>query len=271
MWRQKTSCTSKAEDKLQRRKNAGAHLADAVLKAFQCLVIHTQEGLGCALLGGLVLQAPHAVLVGKALRHHADLGQYAHLRTITFMPSAQNVTRSAFRQVNTPPAFSTETIPSITSKVTATPFASQYTRPASRQVDIPTAASAETAPSISSTRKPGPRRTAHLKPTHGEEQVGVVLGVHRDEGVVPVQGGERARQPVLHVPKGGAAQVDIVLHEAHARVARPALLVVVAHDVLVVGVWVLCQEALDQVLCLFRAESEQDVDLHAQMCQHSDM
>lgn len=33
-----------------------------------------------ALLGGLVLQAPHAVLVRKALRHHADLGQDAHLR-----------------------------------------------------------------------------------------------------------------------------------------------------------------------------------------------
>ena len=117
--------------------------------------------------------------------------------------------------------------------------------------------------------KPGPKGTAHLKPTHGEEQVGVVLGVHGDEGVVPVQSGERARQPVLHVPERGAAQVDIMLHEAHARIARPALLVVVAHDVLIVGVWVLCQEALDQVLRLLRAESEQDVDLRDHMCKQS--
>ena len=47
------------------------------------------------------------------------------------------------------------------------------------------------------------------------------------------------------------SQVDVMLHESHAWVSGPALLVVVAHDVLVVGVRMLCQVALDQVPCFF--------------------
>ena len=45
-----------------------------------------------------------------------------------------------------------------------------------------------------------------------------------------------------------------MLHQPHAGVARPALLVVVAHDILVVGVGVLSQIALDQVARLLRRE-----------------
>ena len=36
--------------------------------------------LGCSLFGELVLQTPDAILVGKALCCHADLGQNAHLK-----------------------------------------------------------------------------------------------------------------------------------------------------------------------------------------------
>lgn len=36
--------------------------------------------LGSALLGELILQAPDAILVGKALCCHSDLGQDAHLK-----------------------------------------------------------------------------------------------------------------------------------------------------------------------------------------------
>lgn len=43
----------------------------------------------------------------------------------------------------------------------------------------------------------------HLEAGHGKEEVGVVLGVDADERVVPVKGGQRARQPVLHVPEDG--------------------------------------------------------------------
>ena len=60
--------------------------------------------------------------------------------------------------------------------------------------------------------------------------------------------------PVLDVPEHGPAQVDVVLHESHAGVPRPALLVVVANDVLVVGVGVLREVALDQVPGLLRRE-----------------
>ena len=31
-----------------------------------------------------------------------------------------------------------------------------------------------------------------------------------------------ARQAVLHVPEHGAAEVDVVLHQPHARITRPA-------------------------------------------------
>ena len=93
-----------------------------------------------------------------------------------------------------------------------------------------------------------------LEAGHGEELVGVVLGVDGDEGVVPGDGGDGAGQPVLDVPEDGPAQVDVVLHEAHARVARPAPLVVVPHDVLVVRVGVLGQVALDQVARLLGGE-----------------
>lgn len=41
-----------------------------------------------------------------------------------------------------------------------------------------------------------------------------------------------------------------MFHQSHARVARPALLVVVANNVLVVGIRVLSQIPLDQVACL---------------------
>ena len=47
------------------------------------------------------------------------------------------------------------------------------------------------------------------------------------------------------------SQIHVVLHESHAGITRPALLVVVADDVLVVRVRMLGQVALDQVTCFF--------------------
>ena len=46
-------------------------------------------------------------------------------------------------------------------------------------------------------------------------------------------------------------QVDVVFHESHPGITRPALLVVVAHDVFVVRIRMFRQVALDQVSCLF--------------------
>lgn len=45
-----------------------------------------------------------------------------------------------------------------------------------------------------------------------------------------------------------------MLHEAHAGVSGPALLVIVANDVFVVGVRVLCQVTLDKVPSLICCE-----------------
>ena len=42
---------------------------------------------------------------------------------------------------------------------------------------------------------------AHLEAGHVEEDVGVVLRVDGDEALLPVDGGHRAGQPVLHVPE----------------------------------------------------------------------
>lgn len=62
------------------RSSRASHLAHAVLKRLERLVVDAQEGLRRALLGGRVLQRPHAVFAGEALGRHAHLGQDAHLR-----------------------------------------------------------------------------------------------------------------------------------------------------------------------------------------------
>ena len=58
-------------------------------------------------------------------------------------------------------------------------------------------------------------------------------------------------------------QVDIMLHESHPGISGPAFLVVVAHDVLVVGVRVFRQVALDQVTCLLCREPKLEKHQHA--------
>jgi hypothetical protein len=68
-------------------------------------------------------------------------------------------------------------------------------------------------------------------------------------------------ESVLHVPEDCSTQVDIVLHEPHASISGPALLVVVPHNVLVVGIRMLCEVALDQILGLLSCEAEHDVNL----------
>mmetsp|Transcript_97181 Transcript_97181/g.274888 ORF Transcript_97181/g.274888 Transcript_97181/m.274888 type:complete len:549 (-) Transcript_97181:3378-5024(-) len=97
---------------------------------------------------------------------------------------------------------------------------------------------------------------ADLEAAHVEEHVGVVLRVNRGKGVVPHEVSDAPWQPVLHLPEDSPAQIHVVLHPAHAAVARPAHLVVVAHHVLIVGVWVLRQEALNEVARLLLRETE---------------
>ena len=102
---------------------------------------------------------------------------------------------------------------------------------------------------------------ATLKATHVEEEVGVVLAVHRHKGILPQDGGDGTRQSVLDVPEDSPAQVHVVFHETHAGVTRPALLVVVAYNVLVVRIGVLSEVALYEVFGLFSCKAEEHVDL----------
>jgi hypothetical protein len=50
------------------------------------------------------------------------------------------------------------------------------------------------------------------------------------------------------------SQVDVVLHQSHSGVTRPALLVVVSDDVFVVGIGMFRQVSLDQVAGFFCCE-----------------
>ena len=74
------------------------------------------------------------------------------------------------------------------------------------------------------------------------------------------------REPILHVPEDCSTQVDIMLHETHAGISWPALLVVVPHNVLVVGVRVLSEVSLDEVFGLLSSEAEHDVHLQMHAC-----
>ena len=112
-------------------------------------------------------------------------------------------------------------------------------------------------------------KDAAFKATHVEKEVGIVLGIDGDKRVLPLHSGDGPRQPVLDVPEhcsvgsgdrrrweGGEdrarlpAQVDVMFHQPHASISGPTLLVVVAHNVLIVGVRVLGEVALDQLSSL---------------------
>ena len=89
------------------------------------------------------------------------------------------------------------------------------------------------------------------------------LPVHRHKASLPQYGGYWSGQTVLYVPEHGSAQVNVMLHQSHPGVSGPALLVVVAHYVLVVGIWVLCEISLYQVSRFLCSESTQK---HVERC-----
>ena len=119
-------------------------------------------------------------------------------------------------------------------------------------------------------RRSALRQNAHLEAAHVEQKVRIVLRVHTHERLLPLERRQRPRQTRLHVPEHGATQIHVVLHQTHATVARPALLVHIPHDVLVVRIRVLRQEALNQILRLFRREAEHHVHLIHVSCVQAD-
>ncbi len=83
-----------------------------------------------------------------------------------------------------------------------------------------------------------------LKATHIEQEVGVVLAVHGHKAALPLDGCDGARETILDIPEHSSTQIDVMLHESHPSIAWPALLVVVADNVLVVGVRMFSQVAV---------------------------
>jgi len=96
--------------------------------------------------------------------------------------------------------------------------------------------------------------------SHAEQKIRVVLAVNRHETAFPLDSGDASRQSVLDVPEHGSSQVDVVFHESHSRISGPTLLVVVANDVLIVGIGMLGEISLDELLGLLVGESIHDVD-----------
>ena len=107
--------------------------------------------------------------------------------------------------------------------------------------------------------RPNLGQNPDLETAHREQKLGVVLREDTNKSVFPLNGGERPRETLLDVPEHRTTKVDVVLDEAHAAVARPALAIRVADEVGVVGIRVGAEVALDEVARLLRSEAEEDV------------
>ena len=106
----------------------------------------------------------------------------------------------------------------------------------------------------------------HLETVHIEEQIRIIRGVQADEGVVPVQRGDAARQAVLYIPEYPTPEIHVRFQKAHAAVPRPTAFVLVFHRILVVGIGVFDEVSLHQIIGLRGVEAEEHVDLVEVTC-----
>ena len=90
-----------------------------------------------------------------------------------------------------------------------------------------------------------------LKATHVEQEVWVVFTIDGDKRPLPLNCGDGTRETVFDIPEDSSAEVNIMFHQPHACITRPAFFVVVANYVLIVGIRVLGEVALDQITSLF--------------------
>ncbi|KAI6750107.1 hypothetical protein HG531_007372 [Fusarium graminearum] len=102
---------------------------------------------------------------------------------------------------------------------------------------------------------------ADLETAHGKQQVRVVATVNTNKAVIPIDRCHRSRKTVFQVPEYSSSKVDIVAHQAHTRISRPALLTLVSDHVLEVGVRLLCKEPLDEISGFLSSESKHNPDL----------
>ena len=92
---------------------------------------------------------------------------------------------------------------------------------------------------------------ATFKSTHVEQKIWIVLAVDRHEALIPRECRDRSWQAVLDIPEHSTPKINIMLHEPHASISGPALPVIVAHNVFIVRIRVLCEVALDQITSFF--------------------
>ena len=88
---------------------------------------------------------------------------------------------------------------------------------------------------------------ATFKTTHVKKKIWVVLAVHRHKAFIPVECGDRSWQAVLDVPEHCTPKINIMLYKSHARISRPAFPVVVANNVFIVRIRMLCKVPLDKI------------------------
>lgn len=76
-----------------------------------------------------------------------------------------------------------------------------------------------------------------------------------------MDGGDASGKSIFDLPKHAPAQIDIMFHQPHPAIFRPALSVVVPHNVLVIWVWVLGEESLDEFSCFIVCELKEDIQV----------
>lgn len=72
---------------------------------------------------------------------------------------------------------------------------------------------------------------------------------------------DTARQSVLYLPEDTSSKIDVMLHQSHTTILRPALSVVVANHVFIIGIRIFSQIPLDQLSCLITCELEKNVKM----------
>ena len=76
-----------------------------------------------------------------------------------------------------------------------------------------------------------------------------------------MNGGDASGQPILDLPENTSSKVDVMLHQSHSAILRPAFSVVVSDHILVVRIWIFSEVALNELPCFIAGELEQDVEM----------
>ena len=73
--------------------------------------------------------------------------------------------------------------------------------------------------------------------------------------------GDAPGKPIFDFPKNTSSKVDVMFHQSHPAIFRPAFSVVIANYILVIWVRILCQISLDKFPGLIICELEKNVKM----------